>query len=74
MDTPDTEGVQRQVAEQIRSAFPGVPVYIREEAPTLEECEQAAEYALEHGTGTTVFGEVDEYRLSTRPRVVSGGQ
>lgn len=61
MSTQNTEG---------RSV---VPSWIRDEAPSEEECQAAAEDALENGISTTAFGEVDEYRLSTRPRVVGGG-
>lgn len=49
-----------------------VPSWIQDEAPSEEECQAVAEDALENGISTTVFGEVDEYRLSMRPGVVSG--
>lgn len=64
-----------------------IPPWIREEAPSEEECRAAAEPVLERGyPRTTVAGEdgfddvygealpVGEYRLSSRPGVVGGGQ
>lgn len=53
-----------------------VPSWIGDEVPSEEECRAAAEAVLEQGfVATTVYGDappVDEYRLSTRPSVVSG--
>lgn len=47
-----------------------LPSWIQDEPPSEDECQAAGEYALEHGVGTTVYG-VDEYRMSTRPGVVT---
>lgn len=64
-----------------------VPAWIREDAPSEEECRAAAGPVLERDyVVTTVIGEdgfddvydevppVDEYRLSSRPGIVGGGQ